>query len=139
MKREDLQRQARDRNDYLRARMMTEMSRHIGRMNAIGMAELYEIVFGETWRHRINDTRKLRKLVKQLRREGVNINSSTSNQGGGYYLPAAGSELSEHLRRRDILAVTILSENAKIRKVSLREHFGQVGIRLEEYEAEIKA
>lgn len=133
MKKEELQRQSEERTATLRARLMTEMSRHIGERNAIGMGELYELVFRETWRHRINDTRKLRKLIKQLRNEGVNINSSTSNQGGGYFLPAAGSELSDFLRRRDKLAVKILADNARIRKVSLRECWGQVGLRLEEY------
>jgi hypothetical protein len=139
MKKEELRRQAEETNANLRARLMTELSRHIGQVNAIGMGELYVLVFGETWNHRINDTRKLRDLIEELRDEGVAISSSTANSGGGYYLPAAGSELADYLDGDEIRAFRILRRNRRIRKVSLREYWGQAGIRMEQYDAESQA
>ncbi len=122
-----------DREDALcRARLLTELSRHVGEINAIGMAELFEAVFGENWRNRINDTRKIRLLVTKLRREGVPICSVSSRSGGGYYLAAAGSELkgyTERLKRRALRGLYIAS---LIERISLPEMLGQMRIRMTE-------
>jgi len=113
-----------------RARILAEMSSHVGRHNAIGMAALYEAVFDRTWDNRINDTRALRHLVTILREEGVPINSSSSQDGGGYYLAAAGSELTDYLRRNERQALRKLKRNARIKKVSLPNYLGQLRLEM---------
>jgi hypothetical protein len=113
-------------------RLLMEMPHHFGKSRAIGMGELYQLIFGEAWAHRINDTRRLRKLITELRREdGLPICSLPANSGGGYYYASAGSELAEFcetLRRR---ALKILAMEAKIRKISLAELVGQLRLDLE--------
>ncbi len=54
-----------------RTRVLTILASHIGSYNAIGMGELYEAVFDRPWTDRISDTRALRKVVTDLRAEGV--------------------------------------------------------------------
>ncbi len=117
--------------DTWRARLMTELSRHVGEINAIGMAELYEAVYFKSWRHRINDTKLLRELITELRDEGVPICSASASSGGGYYLAAGGSELTNYLRRNEIRALKILQRNSRIKRISLREYWGQMGLRME--------
>ncbi len=109
-----------------------EMMDHIGRQNAIGMAELYEIICGREWTNRINDTREIRKLITALRNEGRPICSISNRNGGGYYLAAAGSELEEYLKNNERRALRILARNSKIKKVALPEYLGQVRLALEE-------
>ena len=112
-------------------RCLAILSEHIGAHKAIGMAELYEAVFGETWSHRINDTRLLRTLVTQMRRDGVAICSAASKSGGGYYLAAAGSELKNYLARNKMRALKILARNAAIEKITLQDYLGQMRLNME--------
>jgi hypothetical protein len=114
-----------------RTMLLAELTSHIGQMHAIGMAELYETVYGEAWQNRINDTRKLRTLITDLRREGVSICSVSSSSGGGYSLPAAGSELKGYLRNSKIRALRILARVSKIQKISLPELLGQMRLEME--------
>lgn len=107
------------------------LATHIGEPNAVGMGELHEAVFGSPWENRVNDTRRLRKYITRLRREGVPICSVTSSDGGGYYLPAGSSELVNYLRRSKIRALKILSRVAKIQKVSLPDLLGQMRLEME--------
>jgi hypothetical protein len=112
-------------------RLLAVLTTHIGTHNAIGMAELYEAVFGETWNHRINDTRTLRYLITQMRRDGTPICSVATKTGGGYYLAAAGSELRNYLERNKVRALKILTRNAAIEKVTLAEYLGQMRLNME--------
>ena len=114
-----------------RNRLLAEMSSHIGKQNAVGMAPLYKTVFDRPWDNRINDTRALRNLVTILREEGIPINSVTSQSGGGYYLAAAGSELADYLRRNERRALRVLKRNATIKKVSLPNYLGQIRLEME--------
>ncbi|HOL44625.1 MAG TPA: hypothetical protein PK659_10260, partial [Methanothrix sp.] len=113
-----------------RARVLMILAGHIGSHNVIGMAELYEEVFGEPWHHRINDTRALRKIITDLRADGVPICSVADREGGGYYLAAAGSELRDYLKRSEIRALKILKRNAAIKRVSLPKYLGQLRLDL---------
>ena len=70
---------------FRKTRILMIMSGHVGQGKRIGMGELYERVFEETYDHRINDTRNLRKLITELRRDGVAICSVAAKSGGGYY------------------------------------------------------
>jgi len=121
--------------DVWRSRLLAELSRHVGEINAIGMAELYEAVFGGAWRHRINDTKKLRELVTEMRNEGIPICSVPSSCGGGYYLASAGSELKNYTERDKKRALRILSRVSRIEKISLPELLGQMRLRMESCDA----
>jgi len=114
-----------------RSRLLAELTSHIGGHNAIGMAELYETVFERTWTHRINDTRILRHLITDMRRDGVPICSASSQDGGGYYIAAAGSELTNYLRRDKRRALGILARGARIKKISLPNYLGQIKLEME--------
>ena len=111
--------------------VLSALASHIGSHNAVGMGELYETVYGEPWENRINDTRALRKVITDLRAEGVPVCSTASQAGGGYYLAAAGSELSGYLRRSEIRALKILKRNAQIKKISLPDYLGQMRLNME--------
>ncbi len=117
-----------------RSRLLMLMPRHIGRSKSIGMGELYERVFGESYDHRINDTKRLRKIVTELRNEGVPICSTSDRFGGGYYLASAGSELADFCEKLREQALRKLAMEAKIRKISLPELIGQLRLDLEMFE-----
>ncbi|OPY07234.1 MAG: hypothetical protein A4E68_01916 [Syntrophaceae bacterium PtaB.Bin095] len=108
-------------------RLIAELMVHIGRQNAIGMAELYEIIYGAGWTNRINDTREIRKLIEELHNEGLPICSVSNRSGGGYYLAAAGSELEGFLQARERRAKKILRDNARIKKIAFPAYWGQGG------------
>ena len=108
------------------------LTQHIGRSNKIGMGELFERLYSETWRHRINDTRKLRKIISSLKQDGVPICSVTDSAGGGYYLSSAGSELEDFLHRLRMRALKILAQEAKLRKVALPVLMGQITMAMSE-------
>jgi hypothetical protein len=114
----------------LRTRLFFELIKHIGEKNAIGMAELYEIVFMKKWSNRINDTRALRHLITSLRNEGVAICSVSDRSGGGYYLASAGSEINDYLRRLERRALKILARVSKIKKITLPEYLGQMRLHM---------
>lgn len=116
---------------FYAARLLEELTHHVGSHNAIGMGELYEIVFRETWANRINDTRKLRIVITELRKQGAAICSDTSRTGGGYYVASGGSsEMKDYLtrlRRRGLRALVL---EAKLRKITLAELLGQMELNL---------
>jgi len=132
MNKQDLSKAQRLQNELNRTRLLSSLTDHIGQMHAVGMAELYETVYGETWENRINDTRKLRKLITDMRREGVAICSVSSSTGGGYYLPAAGSELKGYLRLSKVRALRILARVSRIQKISLPDLLGQMRLEMED-------
>lgn len=113
------------------ASLMVILSRHVGRENAVGMDELYERVFGEPVRHKINDTRHLRTLITELRRRGVPIAATSTAQGGGYYLARATSELEEYCQKLRSRAMHSLVTESKLRKIALPELLGQMQMSLQ--------
>lgn len=112
--------------------ILTVLSRHIGKERAIGMAELHKEAFREPWEHRINDTRKLRKIITLLRRDGVPVCSNSEKSGGGYYLASAGSELEDYLVRLRRRALKALSMESQIRRIGLPELLGQMQMNLQQ-------
>lgn len=118
-----------DRQHY-KSRLLIELTQHVGRAKAVGMGELYESVFGEKWLHRINDTRRLRTLITELRREGVVICSAAMAAGGGYWIASAGSELSDYCERLEGQAIKKLAQSARLKKVGLPDLLGQLQVEL---------
>jgi hypothetical protein len=114
-----------------RNRLWAELSSHIGGWNAIGMAALYQAVYNRPWNNRINDTRALRILITTLREEGKAICSVATSTGGGYYLPAVGSELTNYLDRLKYSALKRLRRYAKMKNISLPNLYGQLKLESE--------
>ncbi len=114
----------------LKNTLLLEMLKHVGKSNAIGMGELYQRVFGKPWNHRINDTRELRSIISELREGGTPICSSAGKFGGGYWVAAAGSELDGYCKKLRARALKILTQEAKLRKITLSELTGGIQLSL---------
>ena len=120
--------QARRRED-----IMGILSCHIGQAHAIGMGELYVKVFGKGWRHRINDTRDLRKEIEALKTAGRRICHSTNSARGGYYLPASGSEWDNFIKKHELGQIFRRLKRARtMYKISNEEMQRQLSLVLEE-------
>ncbi|MBU2550492.1 MAG: hypothetical protein KKB20_18945 [Proteobacteria bacterium] len=104
-----------------RERLRKVLQWHIGEEKAIGADRLQESVYGTPVRNKINDTRQVRRLIERLRREGEPIGSTSSQQGGGYYLIGTRSELTDYCRRHQRRALASLDIVANILKVSLSD------------------
>ncbi len=115
-----------DQTQKHKTRLLMEMARHVGRSNMVGMGELYRAVYGKDWTNRINDTRRLRKLIADCQADGVPICSVVSSTGGGYYLASAGSELTDYCTRLQDQALRKLAKVAKLRRVALPDLLGQL-------------
>jgi len=120
-----------DNIEELKYQTLSILADHVGEASAIGMAELYQQVFGRPWDNRINDTRAMRTVITIMRNEGKPICSVSSSNGGGYFLAAAGSELTAYLKRGEHRALKILSRNARLKKLSLPDYLGQMRINVE--------
>jgi hypothetical protein len=110
----------------IRSKIFSILTRHIGKEKAIGMAELFEQVFGEQWEHRINDTRAIRDYIEALRDEGQIIGSNRSPRNPGYYLARSVFEANEIIRKYDREGIGKLKKAAAMRKISLPEYLGQL-------------
>ena len=86
--------------EAVKDKIMRVLASHAGREKAIGMGELHEKIFKEPWQNRINDTRLLRRLITELRKEGEPICSASARDCGGYYTPAVDQELDKYCERR---------------------------------------
>lgn len=118
-----------DKERY-KAMILKELTTHVGTGRAIGMGELFVQVFGESWDNRINDTRRLRSLITELREEGIPICSRVIRSGGGYYIAAAGSELENYCAKIERQAVKKLAQVSRMRKLSLPALMGQLSLDL---------
>ena len=106
------------------------MLKHVGPEKKIGMGELYQEVFGEKWTHRINDTRKIRDLITEMRRDGQPVMSDSSSTNGGYWIAASASEINNWCNREKGRALSMLKRIASIKKVSLPDYIGQLHLEL---------
>jgi len=114
----------------IKAAVMTILSRHVGIEKALGMGDLYSQAYGRAWRHRINDTRELRKIITELRYEGALIGETRSQVGGGYYLARSAHELSAFFKKRKREALMKLHLVARMQRVGLAELLGQMQLNL---------
>lgn len=121
-----------DRN-AAKYQVLNILSRHVGKEKAIGMAELYGRVFDRPWKNKINDTRLLREIITELRREGALIGETRSQTGGGYYLARSSHELTQFFERRKREALKKLDMIAKMQRIGLGELLGQMQLNLGQY------
>lgn len=117
--------------DEARLKLTMTMLRHVGPNNKIGMGELYTTVFGKPWAHRINDTRNLRSLIMELRKEGMPVMSDCASNGG-YWVAASASEINAYCAKTTKRALAMLSRAANIKQVSLADYLGQLSLELGE-------
>ena len=110
----------------LENRALRILAQHAGRSKSIGMGELFEAVYQEPWNNRINDTRALRQLITDLRKEGLPICSD----GTGYWLASAGSEVDDYCARLRQSALKRLALEARVRRTSLAAIVGQMQLNL---------
>lgn len=99
-------------------RLMTVLSRHIGKGHGIGVEALALQVGAPT--------RQVRKLVTELRQDGVAVCGTPTH---GYYIAGTAEELEEtcqFLRRRALHSLTLES---RLRKVPLADLVGQLHLR----------
>jgi len=101
---------------------------HRGHARAIGMGELYYEVFGEPWSNRINDTRRLRTLVSELRDEGMPICSDSKSRRGGYYLADSLEEIDREIEKLKESGLKVLKRMSTLRKAARRLYGGQMKI-----------
>lgn len=114
----------------VKTRLYQVLTQHVGRSKRIGMGELFEKVFREGWKNRINDTRRLRKLITELRDDGVPVCSSVARGRHGYWIASAGSELSDYCQNIRKKALGLLAQEARLRKKSMSELLGQLSLDL---------
>ena len=114
----------------LEGRVLRVLSRHHGEARAISMVGLWSEVFGARMGDKINGTRPLRGILTRLRREGLPICSVSTQDGGGYYLASAGSDLEGYCRRLRNQALRKLLIESKLRNLALPELLGQISINL---------
>jgi hypothetical protein len=112
-----------------RERVVSTLKECRGRSRAIGMGELYREVYGEPYSHRINDTRRLRTIIRELREEGMAICSTSAMRGGGYYLPETAQELEEECERLSRKALMILAIMARMKRISMPALLGQLSLK----------
>ncbi len=109
--------------------LLAVLERHRGRENCIGMGELWRKVFHRPYRHLINDTRPLRSLIRELRRQGHPICSTSDKYNPGYYLAETAEEMEEFIARHERRGLASLSQTAKLRKLALPELLGQLQLK----------
>lgn len=117
--------------DRARMKLYMIMLQHVGPDKKIGMGELFEQVFGCQWNHRINDTRPLRKLITEMRKDGQAVMSNTSSSRGGYWIASSASELNAYTEKEKKAAIKVLARLARMKKVSLPDYLGQMKLELE--------
>jgi hypothetical protein len=94
------------------------------------MTALHQAVFGERTGDKINGTRGLRKLITKLKEDGLPICSISDQNGGGYYLASAGSDLEDYCRRLRAQWLKKARMEARLRKLALPELLGQTSLAL---------
>jgi hypothetical protein len=126
-----MKKMSKDEITAAKMKLYAVMLQHVGPDKKIGMGELFETVFDRPWHHRINDTKALRKLITDMRRDGMPVVSSSSTTNGGYWVSASGSEINAYCEQARRRALSILGRVAAIRRVSLPEYLGQMALEME--------
>ena len=113
-----------------KAKILYELSKHVGSGKAIEQSELYEKVFGKKIINKHNQARFLRRLIEELRKEGIPIVASTERDGGGYFLAAAEKELENYCAKIRKRALKLLTIEAKLKNKTLPEVVAEIAMLL---------
>jgi len=106
--------------EQIKQRALEVLARHVGKYNAITMAELTGAVqrCQVTPSRRYDESRIVRSVVEQLRREGHPI-CHHNGKGGGYFLAATEAELDETARWFRQRAMSAFRQEASLKRISL--------------------
>ncbi len=113
------------KNEINRHSVLAALSNHIGVCKGISAVDL---VVEITWRSpRPAQCRKLRQVIEALRREGQHICGHPSS---GYFIASNEDELNETCRFLLDRAMTTLTQVSKMKKASLPDLHGQLGLKI---------
>lgn len=111
------------RPQITRESVLEALQDHIGTARGVTAVQLVMEIRGRFDSER--QTRALRKIIEQLRREGFHVCGHPSN---GYYMAASDAELIATCNFLYDRAMTTLSQVAAMRRVSLPDLKGQLRI-----------
>jgi hypothetical protein len=106
--------------EQIKQRALEVLARHVGKANAITMAELTGAVqrCQVTPSRRYDESRIVRSVVEQLRREGHPI-CHHNGKGGGYFLAGTEAELEDTARWFRQRAMSAFRQEAALKRISL--------------------
>lgn len=111
------------------------LQRHRGADNPITMTQLFTAATGEQAipTRRYDQTRIIRSLVEQLRRDGVPI-ANRGGKTGGYYLAENEAELDGTIRNFHNRAMSSLQQEAALKRIDINQLFEQYKLELTQQE-----
>lgn len=111
--------------DIDRAAVLATLSRHIGKARGLSARALVADI---TWEAATDaGCRRLRQVIEELRREGHHICGHPSS---GYFIAANEEELNETCRFLVDRAMTTLTQVSRMKKASLPDLHGQLGLKI---------
>ena len=116
-----------------KARLLYEMTKHIGRARAIGAGELFEVIFKRRYEgNKMTGTRDLRKLIEAVKYgpEAVFIAHSCSSTGAGYYLPSSDSERREYVAKMERQVKRKIGRLARLNQMNAGAYAGQLALEM---------
>ncbi len=101
--------------------VLAALSQHIGKARGISCEELVRKI---TWRAPdAGSSRKIRKVIEELRREGQHICGHPSR---GYFMAKNEAELNETCKFLADRALTSLTQAARMKKLAIPDIHGQL-------------
>lgn len=118
--------------DTLKERALDVLQRHVGKANAITMARLAGAIQGcaVVPSARYEETRLVRSIIVQLRREGHPI-CHHNGKGGGYFWAANEAELADTAAWFRSRAMSAFRQEANLKRISLSELVEQLKLDIE--------
>ena len=110
--------------------VLGKLAHHVGIENAIGMGELYELIYEKKWKNRINDTRPIRKIIDELKKDGEPVCSIQGKGGTGYFIRAVQQELDNDNRRIILRVLKQLETVANREKISMPDLLSRMALNM---------
>lgn len=108
-----------------RESVLAALTKHIGKERGITATDLVGEI---TWSAGTPaETRQLRHVIEELRREGQHI---CGHPSAGYFIARNEAELNETCRWLVDRAMTTLTQVSKMKKASLPDLHGQLGLKI---------
>jgi len=117
--------------EQIKQRVLEVLAGHVGKANAITMADLTSAVqrCQVTPSRRYDESRIVRSVVEQLRREGHAV-CHHNGKGGGYFMAASDEELADTARWFRQRAMSAFKQEAALKRISLVELVEQLRLDL---------
>lgn len=117
--------------EQIKQRVLEVLARHVGKANAITMADLTSAVqrCQVTPSRRYDESRIVRSVVEQLRREGHAI-CHHNGRGGGYFMAASDAELADTAQWFRQRAMSAFRQEAALKRISLTDLVEQLHLDL---------